>query len=67
MPYSVDFSDDPKYNRKVKVVYEKDRTIYKLSQNDVTIYIGEVKYDDVRNEVRDNGNEDKRSGETRRS
>ena len=47
MPYSVDFSDDPKYNRKVKVVYEKDRAVFKLSQSNVTIYIGEVKNDSM--------------------
>jgi hypothetical protein len=63
----IDFYKDPEYNRKVKVVYEKDRIIYKLYQDNVTIYIGEVKNGNVGNEVRDHDDADKRPGEVSRS
>ena len=60
----IDFSYDPKYNRKVKVIYEKDKITYKVSQSNVTIYIGEVKYDSMGSSNGTNENQLFRPGET---
>ena len=63
----VDIFADPKYNRKIRVVYESGRTVYKLYQSGQLVYISEVKNEDVRDEVRDHGDEDQRPREARSS
>jgi hypothetical protein len=67
MSYLVDNFSDPMYNKKIKIVYEKDKTFYKLYHGGKLAYISEVDNEQTGNEVRNNGNEHKRSGETRRT
>jgi hypothetical protein len=57
----VDFSDDPKYNERIAVIQEKDMIYIKLYRGGELVYIGVLKDEQVGNETRDNGNENKRS------